>query len=152
MDNAGDWLYIVFLIIAAISSLFGSKDKKKKNRPDILGQPDREIASDGRPTEEKGFREILEDMQKEIRKAQPAPRPRPAKPKDEKPRATIPSPSPAPFLSAEKDIPNRITPRPSARRIDAIEEEPGLIPEETFRNIEDLRKAIICAEILNRKY
>ena len=39
MDNVGDWLYIVFLIIAAVSSLFSSKDKKKKSRPDILGQP-----------------------------------------------------------------------------------------------------------------
>ena len=43
MDNVGDWLYIVFLIIAAVSGLFSSKDKKKKSRPDILGQPDREI-------------------------------------------------------------------------------------------------------------
>ena len=40
MDNVGDWLYIVFLIIAAVSGLFSSKDKKK-SRPDILGQPDR---------------------------------------------------------------------------------------------------------------
>ena len=30
MDNVGDWLYIVFLIIAAVSGLFSSKDKKKK--------------------------------------------------------------------------------------------------------------------------
>ena len=42
MDNAGDWLYIVFLIIAGISSLFGSKNKKKRPKQ-ILGQPDREI-------------------------------------------------------------------------------------------------------------
>ena len=35
MDNVGDWLYIVFLIIAAVSGLFSSKDKKKKSRPDI---------------------------------------------------------------------------------------------------------------------
>ena len=41
MDNAGDWLYIVFLIIAGISSLFGSKNKKKRPKQ-ILGQPDRE--------------------------------------------------------------------------------------------------------------
>jgi hypothetical protein len=34
----------------------------------------------------------------------------------------------------------------------AIEEEPGLMPEDTFRDIEELKKAIICAEILNRKY
>ena len=32
MDNVGDWLYIVFLIIAAVSGLFSSKDKKKKSR------------------------------------------------------------------------------------------------------------------------
>ncbi len=44
MDNAGDWLYIVFLIIAGISSLFGSKNKKKRPKQ-ILGQPDREIVT-----------------------------------------------------------------------------------------------------------
>ena len=60
MDNVGDWLYIVFLIIAAVSGLFSSKDKKKKSRPDILGQPDREIVPNDQPTEGKGFWEILE--------------------------------------------------------------------------------------------
>ncbi|UQT32937.1 hypothetical protein M5E82_15350 [Parabacteroides distasonis] len=74
MDNVGDWLYIVFLIIAAVSGLFSSKDKKKKkSRPDILGQPDREIVPNDQPTEGKGFWEILEDMQKETRKPKPAP-------------------------------------------------------------------------------
>lgn len=29
MDNVGDWIYIVFLIVAAISGLFSSKNKKK---------------------------------------------------------------------------------------------------------------------------
>lgn len=53
MDNVGDWLYIVFLIIAAVSGLFSSKDKKKKSRPDILGQPDREIVPNDQPTEGK---------------------------------------------------------------------------------------------------
>ena len=67
MDNVGDWLYIVFLIIAAVSGLFSSKDKKKKSRPDILGQPDREIVPNDQPTEGKGFWEILEDMLKESR-------------------------------------------------------------------------------------
>ena len=72
MDNVGDWLYIVFLIIAAVSGLFSSKDKKKKSRPDILGQPDREIVPNDQPTEGKGFWEILEDMQKETQKPKPA--------------------------------------------------------------------------------
>ena len=30
MDNVGDWIYIVFLIVAAISGLFSSKNKKKR--------------------------------------------------------------------------------------------------------------------------
>ena len=142
MDNVGDWLYIVFLIIAAVSGLFSSKDKKKKkSRPDILGQP----------TEGKGFWEILEDMQKETRKPKPAPRQKQVKPKVEKPKVATSSSAPSPFLSAEKNIPNHIATRPSVR-MSAIEEEPGLRPDDTFRDIEELKKAIICAEILNRKY
>lgn len=134
MDNVGDWLYIVFLIIAAVSGLFSSKDKKKKkSRPDILGQPDREIVPNDQPTEGKGFWEILEDMQKETQKPKPSPRQKQVKPK------------------VEKNIPNHIATRPSVR-MSAIEEEPGLMPEDTFRDIEELKKAIICAEILNRKY
>lgn len=151
MDNIGDWLYIVFLIIAGITSLFGSKDKKKKSRPDILGQPDKEIVPNEQPTEGKGFWEILENMQKETQKPKPAPRQKQVKPKAKKPQVITASPAPSPFLSTEKDIPNHIASRPSAR-ISAIEEEPGLMPEDTFNNIEELKKAIICAEILNRKY
>ena len=57
MDNAGDWLYIVFLIIAGISSLFGSKNKKKRPKQ-ILGQPDREIVTNEDNVPDKGFWEI----------------------------------------------------------------------------------------------
>ena len=46
--------------------------QKKKSRPDILGQPDREIVPNDQPTEGKGFWEILEDMQKETQKPKPA--------------------------------------------------------------------------------
>lgn len=152
MDNVGDWLYIVFLIIAAVSGLVSSKDKKKKkSRPDILGQPDREIVPNDQPTEGKGFWEILEDMQKETQKPKSAPRPQQVKPKVEKPKVITSSPAPSPFLSAEKHIPNHIATQSTAR-MSTIEEEPGLMPEDTFRNIEELKKAIICAEILNRKY
>ena len=131
MDNAGDWLYIVFLIIAAVSGLFSSKDKKKKSRPDILGQPDREIVPNDQPTEGKGFWEILEDMQKETQKPKPAPRQKQVKPKVEKPKVATSSSAPSPFLSAEKNIPNHIASRPSAR-MSAIEEEPGLMPEDEY--------------------
>ena len=33
MDNVGDWLYIVFLIIAAVSGLFSSKRQKEEESP-----------------------------------------------------------------------------------------------------------------------
>ena len=115
MDNVGDWLYIVFLIIAAVSGLFSSKDKKKKSRPDILGQPDREIVPNDQPTEGKGFWEILEDMQKETQKPKPAPRQKQVTPKVEKPQVVTSSPASSPFLSAEKNIPNHIATRPSVR-------------------------------------
>ena len=108
--NVGDWLYIVFLIIAAVSGLFSSKDKKKKSRPDILGQPDREIVPNDQPTEGKGFWEILEDMQKETQKPKPAPRQKQVKSKVEKPQVVTSSPASSPFLSAEKNIPNHIAP------------------------------------------
>ena len=55
MDNVGDWLYIVFLVIAGISSLLGSKDKKKKkSRPEILGQPNEEAMSNEPKSKDKG--------------------------------------------------------------------------------------------------
>ena len=97
MDNVGDWLYIVFLIIAAVSGLFSSKDKKKKSRPDILGQPDREIVPNDQPTEGKGFWEILEDMQKETQKPKPAPRQKQVTPKVEKPQVVTSSPASSRF-------------------------------------------------------
>ena len=156
MDNIGDWLYIVFLVIAGISSLFGSKDKKKtKSRPEILGQPDKDIVSDNQPSKDKGFWEILQEMQ-EPQEA-PAPKPRPIKKKKQKVKAKQPKETvvktnkPEPFLTNESLIPDS-TPSPTYNPIKPIEDEPGLISEETFKDMEELRKAIICSEILTRKY
>ncbi|MDR2472676.1 MAG: hypothetical protein LBD53_03790 [Tannerella sp.] len=39
MENIGDWFYIVILIIAAISSLFGVKGKKRQQQPELEEQP-----------------------------------------------------------------------------------------------------------------
>lgn len=53
-ENIGDWLYILFLAIAGISSMFSSK-KKKKQPKQILGQPDREIVAEEESVPDKGF-------------------------------------------------------------------------------------------------
>ena len=129
MDNAGDWLYIVFLIIAGISSLFGSKNKKKRPKQ-ILGQPDREIVTNEDNVPDKGFWEILEEMQNPKPAKQPVPTP-----KRKKKQQQVADPSP--FLAAEK-----VTDKQSPAGNTDIE----------FDNAAELRKAVIYTEILNRKY
>ena len=130
MDNAGDWLYIVFLAIAGISSLFSSKNKKKRPKQ-ILGQPDKEIVTSEKEVPAKGFWEILEEMQK----------PEPVK---------QPAAAPKPFLAGEKMADRQSSARNSLATPPAEEESP--LTEIEFDNAAELRKAVIYTEILNRKY
>ena len=138
MDNAGDWLYIVFLIIAGISSLFGSKNKKKRPKQ-ILGQPDREIVTNEDNVPDKGFWEILEEMQN------PQPVPTPKRKKKQQQVA-----DPSPFLAAEK-VTDKQSPAGNRLVVPSTEEEIPLTDIE-FDNAAELRKAVIYTEILNRKY
>lgn len=150
MDNAGDWIYyIVFLIVAGISGLMSSKNKKK-NRPDILGQPGREIVPNDQPTQDKGFWEVLEEMGNPRPESQPVPQPQ-VKPqmRKEKPKS-ISASAPKPFLTSEKDIPGKIAAQSSI--MPPVEEEVGILPENPFRNMDEIKKAVIYTEILNRKY
>ena len=142
MDNAGDWLYIVFLIIAGISSLFGSKNKKKRPKQ-ILGQPDREIVTNEDNVPDKGFWEILEEMQNPKPAKQPVPTP-----KRKKKQQQVADPSP--FLAAEK-VTDKQSPAGNRLVVPSTEEEIPL-PEIEFDNAAELRKAVIYTEILNRKY
>ena len=69
MDNVGDWLYIVFLIIAAVSGLFSSKTKRRRVAPIYWGNPTGKSCLMTSLQKEKAFWEILEDMQKKTPKA-----------------------------------------------------------------------------------
>ena len=130
MDNAGDWLYIVFLAIAGISSLFSSKNKKKRPKQ-ILGQPDKEIVTSEKEVPAKGFWKILEEMQK----------PEPVK---------QPAAAPKPFLAGAKMADRQSSARNRLATPPAEEESP--LTEIEFDNAAELRKAVIYTEILNRKY
>lgn len=141
MDNIGDWLYIVLLIVAGISSMFGS-GKKKKRPSTILGQPDKDIVTEEPSDPQKGFWEILQEIQNE-----PAPTEKPKKKASKKTK-----PADQPFLSAESTLFNQQTHSTSAKQTQPIEEEPGIMPDTAFTDMAELRKAIICSEILNRKY
>lgn len=106
MDSIGDWLYIVFLIVAGISSMINASKKKK-----------------------------------EARKA-PVP---PVQPVVSK---AAPQPSAAPFLIAEEKIPERAAePTPTI----AVEEEAETTESNLLTDREELRKAILYAEIMQRK-
>ena len=142
MDNAGDWLYIVFLIIAGISSLFGSKNKKKRPKQ-ILGQPDREIVTNEDNVPDKGFWEILEEMQNPKPAKQPV-----STPKRKKKQQQVADPSP--FLAAEK-VTDKQSPAGNRLVVPPAKEESPLTDIE-FDNAAELRKAVIYTEILNRKY
>lgn len=144
MDNVGDWLYIILLIIAGIGNLFSSKNKNKSKTPkQILKQPDREIVTDDKPTPEKDFWEILEEMQN------PKPVKRPATPPQKRQKQKQVT-EPAPFLSVEKTTEKRSPIREHQASLPI--EENNTLADIEFDNASELRKAVIYTEILNRKY
>ena len=145
MDNLGDWLYIVFLIVAAVSGLFGS-GKKKKRQTEVLGRPDSEIEPETQKPAQKSFWEMLEEMQEGKPKPAQVPKPatRPAIKEKEKQRL-----APSPFLNNESKFTKTI---PTAQVTMQEEEEHSAIPNLSFSDPDEIKKAIIYSEIFNRKY
>lgn len=94
MDNVGDWIYIVFLIVAAISGLFSSKNKKKRPTQ-VLGQPGHDTYPEENTSSGKGFWEILEEA------TTPQKPEAPTAPIHKKKKKT---PASKPFLSTEQEI------------------------------------------------
>ncbi len=145
MDNAGDWIYIVFLVVAAVSGLFSSKNKKKRPTQ-VLGQPGSDVIPEEKTTSGKGFWEILEEVTNE----------RPRKPEAQaapihKTKKKKESPAQKPFLTAEQEIQkSKISSSQSVNF--PTEEEHSMLEDIEFNNANELRKAVIYSEILNRKY
>lgn len=115
MDNVGDWLYIVFLVIAGISSIFSSKDKKRRAAAEVLGEPEVIV-----PDEE---------------------------PKPRKRRAEMMKPQPVVMEPMGETVASKH--QPIRRTVIGAEESE---PVEVAITQEELRKAVIYTEILNRKY
>lgn len=61
MENLGDWLYIVFLIIGGISMFFSSKKEKEKPTV-VLGHPDGRIDTATKKTFRKNKREQMNEQ------------------------------------------------------------------------------------------
>ena len=73
MDNVGDWLYIVFLIIAAVSGYSVRKTKRRRVAPIYWGNPTGKLCLMTSLQKGKGFWEILEDMQRKRKNLSPLP-------------------------------------------------------------------------------
>lgn len=134
MDSIGDWLYIVFLVIAGISSMLNAAKKKKE--------------AQNAPQEEQIPQPHMEKRQ--ARRAKRSVRPMPAQqPTPVYTAEPVPTamPTPNPFLTAEQEIPEHLT----AEATTSIAEEPEIGTLPSFSDREELRKAILYAEILQRK-
>lgn len=176
MDNLGDWLYIVLLVIAGASSLLTSgKKKKRSSTPSVPTQGD--FIPDEEPHASGSFWDVFDEQPAEAsHPSQPHPQPFSLTPvpdrkhpqihkktslfselqkndsQKKKQKESMRSSSvSSPFLTGESHFSNHI-PNQSPIRIQSVEEESGIMPENTFSDVTEIRRAIICAEILNRKY
>jgi hypothetical protein len=125
MDNLGDWLYIVLLVIAGISGLLSSARKKKQPEKETERLPD---ADDAPESEYWDWEMPTEPQYVETEKTEQTPPP--------KPPAYIPL-----FKEEEVKLPE-----------ESFHGKPLALSGEDFKNVDELKKAIIYSEILNRKY
>ena len=137
--DLGEWIYIVFLSVAIVNGLFSSaKKKKEKNRPEILGQPNKDIVVDKRRTSKKRSSEELVSSIPQHKTV-----------KAEIPKNPLATSTTSPHLNEESHLFNQRIYQPQKT---TITNNDPLLTENTFNDINELKRAIICSEILNRKY
>lgn len=150
MENIDDWLYIVFLAIAGISSLFSSVKRKRVQQP-IPDQEDTDLEPPfGEPMEEmpsqRTFRmpdEVFQTRPADSDQATLSGQPAGADP------AALMDKRRSRLKTAQGKMPDSPTPAAQAPTTPPAE----AAPERSWLdNPSDLRRAILCAEILNRKY
>ena len=150
MDNLGDWLYIVFLAIAVVSGLFSEKKKKRSAAKPV--KPQQQVDTSPGSDQGKGFWEILQEMQNGQQPPKRLPKQKPEKKQVAAKSTKAASVIPSPFLSGES-----IGSSPM-QHSNILFEEPietdHHISREDFhiQDVDEVRKAIIYSEILNRKY
>jgi len=124
MDEFGNWIYIIIMVIVAITSLLSSMNKKKGQQQTQM--PDPEFPEEWFPAPP------VPPVPKKMNRKTPPPIPGHSR---NQPYHSIPTTQ---MLSVE----SHLTP----------EEESVLADELDLTDAEAFRKAIIYSEILNRKY
>lgn len=135
MDNLGDWIYILFILIAFITSVLKPKKRlQKADRPLTPAYDPIEPASPVYAEKKPG------ELRETLRRTEIPSR--------------IPPKRPAEFYKSHikaSDLPKKAIQTDSCYQLDenAYDE---CEETEVFRNNADLRKAIIAGEILGRKF
>lgn len=143
MHEVGDYIYLVLIIIAALSSIF---KKKKEKTGQSAPQSEKKIPD---------FKEILKEFLPDD-KEQPVPQPvlRPTEIKvPEKPFITYENTTDYSVIKVKKQVNNDIVNNKIHEKIKFEEED--LIDNSVvieFSTINDARKAFIYSEIFNKKY
>lgn len=150
MENIDDWLYIVFLAIAGISSLFSSVKRKRVQQP-IPDQEDTDLEPPfGEPMEEMPSQRTFR-MPDEVFQTRPADSDQATlsgQPAGEDPAALM-GKRRSRLKTAQGKMPDTPTPAAQAPTTPPAE---AALERNWLDNPSDLRRAILCAEILNRKY
>jgi len=134
MDNVGDWLYLLLIAIAGISSLFSGKKKKQAQ-----SQPQQKKQEVGFPKSDDDFWGTIEEVESTVYEPSVV-----AKSSKRK----------TPLLTAESLIPDSILDRVDDFHDENYAADDEGLSAESFHleDLEEVRKGIIYAEILNRKY
>jgi len=125
MDEFGDWIYIIIMVVVGISSLFSSKNKKKAQQQTQMPSP---------VPFEPSFPDLPVPKKKE--RKQPPPVPKQMKRQPFNTYSTIPS------VETLTQIENNLL----------QEEENTIVGNLQLADPDTFRKAVIYAEILKRKY
>ena len=138
MENLGDWLYVVILVIAGISSIFSSV--RKKAQQTAQQTPPREII-----TEYEDDDDIWKDVTKEIKPVPVVQKQHPFQTTNKRRNFNI---------DEYREGTSAITKNESSTFFSAEDEEEKISVsfEDLPENTEGWRKALVYNEILNRKY
>jgi cell shape-determining protein MreC len=140
VENIGNWLYFLFIIIAGISSLFSSKKKGKRiqQKEGTLDADNAEILDEDIEQPEKGFWDILQEIQEQSStKEEPLLQKKQIHPLPQEERK-------------ETESQKQINTQTHLTNISTVDDNTTTDIELTHAS--ELRKAVIYSEILNRKY
>ena len=133
MDSLGDYIYLIVILIAGISSLLGKRKKKKRIESEEVDFPDLEDVIPEFAEYTQPERPVYQEIRKKVE------------------HKSIPSYETVKDISIMKAKKQVRTVKQSPV-LQLEEQEDSFLSEIELEDVDDVKKAFIYAEILNRKY